>query len=435
MDSTMPFGQQTFERVNPSASRARPRAGFGGVAHPALAYAAATLPLIVAAFVDTPRALHAGPVSGMGLLTVAQVVTVAVALVACSRYPRHLLWRVLPYAGFLAWAAVRSVWEVPDIATAQNALVYVLFGLVVTLTGTLAANDPIVVGRIIDRGMRFVDYVALGLVALSVAIGGLPTVEERWVIGPRAVALLGLVALSWHLAQWQYGSKSAGMRSAAWVCAIVLSLSRTACAIAFAYVAAAVALQMMVSTRRFFVRLPAVAAASLLILAGIIHYIPFQERFFTGDTSMNLGGFDVNASGRLDIWAIVIESGQQSPLFGRGLGSSNTAVADLGETVNHPHNDYLRVWHDLGFAGMTLLLVAFGTWISTLRRAWLATRKRAPELAALQLAGYLGLLALMLSAVTDNALVYPFVMGPLGVLIGAGLGVSNGRLRTERTAR
>jgi O-antigen ligase len=244
------------------------------------------------------------------------------------------------------------------------------------------------------------------------------------------VALLGLVALSWHLPQWQYGSRSAGVRSAAWVCAIVLSLSRTASAIALSYVAVAVALQMMVSTRRFIVRVPLVALASVLLLAGIHDYIPFEERFFTGDTSMNVGGFDVNASGRLDIWAIVIESGQRSPVFGSGLGSSNKAVADLGERVGHPHNDYLRVWHDLGFVGVTLLLAAFGTWITTLRRAWLVTRKRAPELAALQLAGYLGLLALMLSAVTDNALVYPYVMGPLGVLIGAGLGVSDGRSRT-----
>lgn len=398
------------------------------VTHSAVPYAAVMLPLAVAAFVDLPRDLPAGPVSFMGFLTIVQVFVVAIGLLTCQGYPRYFVLQVVPFGGFLVWAALRSSWQVPGIATVQNGLVYLLFGLAVTLGGTLAGTCPRLTDSLINKGVRFIDYVALSLVLLSILRDGLPTTNEAWLIGPRALALSGLIPLSWHLARWQYGYRGAGTRSVLWVAAILSSLSRTASAIALMYVAAAFTLQMLFSTRRMLLRFPLVAGAAV-VLAAILYYLPLEERFLTGDTSIQVGDVALNASGRLDIWAAVIDSGARSPIIGQGLGSSNMAVEFLGPTVGHPHNDYLRVWHDLGYVGVILLVSAFMVWISTLGRAWLRARRRPDELVALQLAAYLALLALVLSAITDNALVYPFVMGPVGVVIGAGLGVSVSRRR------
>lgn len=396
--------------------------------HPFVAHAAAMVPLAVAAFVDLPRELPAGPLSTMGVLTIVQVVIVGAGLLACARYPPYLLLKVLPFAGFLAWAAMRTMWEVPGIATIQNGLVYLLFGLAITLAGTLAAHNPALTASLINEGVRRMDYIALGLVAVSVLRDGLPTTNDAWLIGPRAVALLGLIPFSWHLARWQYGYPGAGTRSVLWVGAILSSLSRTASAIALLYVAAVFTRQMLFSTRRMLPKLPLVAAAAV-VLGAVLYSIPLEERFLTGDTSIRIGGVAVNASGRLDIWAAVIESGRHRPFVGQGLGSSNMAVAYMGPTVGHPHNDYLRVWHDLGYVGATLLVTTFVVWIRTLRGSWRRARRRPDELVPLQLAAYLTLLALVASALTDNTLVYPFVMGPSGVIIGAGLGVSVWRYR------
>jgi hypothetical protein len=45
------------------------------------------------------------------------------------------------------------------------------------------------------------------------------------------------------------------------------------------------------------------------------------------------------------------------------------------------------------------------------------------------LAAALGVIGVLLAMLTDNVIVYVFVMGPLGVLLGAGLGADGGSER------
>jgi O-antigen ligase len=396
----------------------------------AIPFAAMMMPLIVGGFVDVPRSIPAGPVSFMGLMTICEAAGVGIGLLSCLRYPRFLAWRVLPFATFLAWALVRSSIEAATIPAIQNGAVYILFGLAVTLSGTLVARFPAFTSALINKGVRWIDHVALSLVAVSVLTDGLPVDGQDWLMGPRSIALLGLIPLSWHIARWHYGYAGSGIRTLLWVAAILSSLSRTASAVALLYLLVMFILQLLLRTRRMVIRLPFIIGTAALIVV-IVSYLPLRDRFLTGDTSIRVGTVAVNASGRLDIWAIVIASGMRSPVVGQGLGSSNVAVMHLGSTVGHPHNDYLRVWHDLGYIGVVLLVIAFLSWLLTLARSWIRTRHQRDDVSALRLAAFLALLALALVAVTDNALVYPFIMGPLGVIVGGGLGASKRNGRTS----
>jgi O-antigen ligase len=386
--------------------------------------------LLIAALVDLPAFLNFGPLSGMGVLTLVEVGLTAVAVVACRSYPRRIVYRVAPYGVFLAWVMLTAMRTPLTIAGMQNGIVYVLFGLVILLTGTIAARSPNVVERAIERGVRWIDRIALTIAALSLILNGLPTDERTWVIGARSFALLGLLPLSWHVARWDTGRTRSGVAACLWLLAIGLSLSRTATAVGLLYVGIALLLQIRGNARFLLIRAPAVVFATAVIVAVLARGTPIAERLFTGDTSIEVGGVAVNASGRMSIWPVVTESAWKAPVVGQGLGSSMLAAGTV-DGVGHPHNDYLRIWHDLGFVGLAAFAAAFAVMLIVLLRSVLRSRRRRDAVAAMQVAAFLGIIGLLIAATTDNAIIYPFVMAPLGVLVGAGLGAGGDRIRSD----
>src|SRR6185436_14874280 len=193
------------------------------------------LMLVVTAFGDVPAMVSIGRVSGMGVLTVVQVAMTVLALAACGTYPRRLVYVLLPYGGFLLWAAVGALWAPNTIAGLQNLAVYVLFGLIVLLCGALAARTPSLTDRAIESGIRWIDGVTLTLVALCLVFQGLPHGQTTWILGARSLGLLGLPLLSWHVAQAHAGSRRSMVFAWLWLMAIGLSLSRMATAIGLLY--------------------------------------------------------------------------------------------------------------------------------------------------------------------------------------------------------
>jgi O-antigen ligase len=387
--------------------------------------------MFVAAFGSLPRRIDFGLLSGMGALTIVEVGMAGVGLLACHRYPKSLLLRTLPCLCFIAWIGLSVIWAPPRMGGMQNALVYILFGAMVLFGGTLTARNDWQIERLIDRGMLWISSVGLSLVAVELVLHGLPRdLEEGWWIGPRPLAILGLVVLSRYLARWYYGDKRARIWIVLWIAAIVMSISRAATATSLALVCVMVLAQMRFRRRRVAITLPVALGAVILVITLALTWTPFYERMFTGD-AVKVGQTSINVSGRVAMWTAVIESAREEPLIGKGLGSAQEVV---GETFAHtrgqmlqPHDDYLRIWHDLGAIGLALFLAAGVVWMWLLGRRWYQAERTSRRGASLELTAFLTLLALSVVAFTDNPIVYQSVMGPAGLLVGAGLGARSYR--------
>jgi O-antigen ligase len=382
----------------------------------------AGLLLFITAFVDLPARLGSvGGASAMGALSVVQLFLALGGLVAIGAWPSLLVRQMLPYALFLVWMVASIAWRPPQMAGLQNAVVYGLFGVTVMLGGTLAAHEPDRIDGLIGRGIRWIDGITLTAIAVSLVIIGLPIAgETSWFVGSRSTALVALLPLSWHLTH-RLVARGARLKAGVWLSAIVLSLSRAAIGVGIVYV-----LLITLSRRKphaglFRGRLSRIVAIVCVVAALVTFVRPLRDRVFTGDLGWQVGTVGINVSGRANMWATVIESAERSPLIGQGLGTSQLAIADAFE-LGHPHNDYLRLWHDLGIVGLLFFVASLVGWLWRLFSDWRVAARQQHPLAPLKLSATLALLGLLLVAITDNAIIYPFVMSPLGLLIGAGLG-------------
>jgi O-antigen ligase len=101
--------------------------------------------------------------------------------------------------------------------------------------------------------------------------------------------------------------------------------------------------------------------------------------------------------------------------------------------IGQPHNDYLRLLHDYGLVGTTLWVIGYAFLLARTWRAWHSTamvsqeQKRDPGEQRVHAAAFLALAGVAIAMITDNAIVYLFLMGPLGVLVGLSLGLSRRR--------
>ncbi|HEU0299319.1 MAG TPA: O-antigen ligase family protein [Longimicrobium sp.] len=386
---------------------------------------AALLPLLTAGFVNLAAEWRVGPVSGMGAQTAVEAVLVSCAAFLAARWPRRLLLCLAPFALFLLWAALRSILAPPTFEGAQNALVYLLFGAGVLLSGTLATRDPTGMSARLARGIGWIQWTALAVLAANLALWGLPR-GGNWVVGPRSLALVGLIPLNWHLARWSAGRRRSLWLAGLWFAAVVATTSRTASAIALVSLAVVVALQAPRRPGRAAAGLAALAAGLALGAALVAFAPPFHARFFQGDTSLQIGEYAINASGRTAFWRLMVESASEAPVVGHGLGSSQGVMAAeffASDNIRHPHNDYLRLWHDLGAVGLGLLLWALLLWAVVLARQWRRLDRADHSARMVPLFALLVLLELLLAMTTDNVLVYPFFMGAAGIILGTALGL------------
>lgn len=394
--------------------------------HTTLLIWAIVFPLVSGALIDLPALWRVGSVTWLGILVVAQALVAIGAIVAAHRNLAPHLALLWPMAALLAWCVASSAWWRPFPDALPNALAYLLFGTMVTAGALVAAQNARRAECAINSAIRLFDVVGIAIAALSFARFGFDI--HSWPVHPRALALAALIPFCWHLAAWARGQSLAIIPAAAWLAAIVVSLSRMATGAAVAAILLTILLQ-----RRGGGLLPRARPTILLLLvAGALTAVAavpdFRERV-------------VEKQDRTPIWRRVASSAQRAPFLGQGPGSSQRwGVLRYWWTrppenppagipryrysqywVPHPHNEYLRVWHDLGIPGISLLLLALGSWLKALIRG---TRDGGPGTPdrTLSLAGLLMLVVLLLTMLTDNPLVYPFIVAPAGVLIGAGLG-------------
>jgi O-antigen ligase len=388
-------------------------------------------PLFLAGLIDLLRLWKVGPMTGLGALSLGQAVLAGLVFLLCARYPLRVLKLIAPFALFLGWAVASVSWFPPGVQGAQNLVAYVLFGIAVATGATLAAFSSSRTTWVFDWAAHCASIAGLGLIAASALFRGWPPAIDTvpWLVHPRAAALMGLAPLAWHLTRWYYGRSRDLVFVALWVVAIFLTLSRMATLTAFLLVGGVLILHWRLpSHQRAISRLLPAAFGLAAILAAVLLVGPYRDRVFKtrpGSASVlpNLSKATFQETDRGAFWAEMIASGRESPLIGKGIGSSQIVMSQKWAWVAHPHNDYLRVWHDLGLIGIVLFLAALVIWVWTLVKEWALPVESAEQHSGmLRLAGLLALVALIIPMITDNAVIYAFVIGPVGLLVGAGLG-------------
>jgi O-antigen ligase len=381
--------------------------------------------LIWLVFVNSLTRFQVGPISVSGFLTL-------ITAVLCLRYlpTRFLAERELnpgkgtlqrpgtavpwPLIAFMVVAWVRLAFS-PSVDGLQNVAVYTAF-ICAVAAGTMWAPPWQVVSLL--RALRVVAISVPAIFLASRAAG----IE---VYGGRSFALTCLIFVA-VLIPYRGERLVYKLGPILVVTASFLSLSRTA-----AVIGASLLIFLAVRSRQKYRALGAglfAAAVGGGLYWAITSYTPFRDRFIGGDQAVTIGGFKLNTSGRSTLWEVVTESAALAPWFGHGPGSAGAFTQRL-LGIEHPHNEYLRLWHDLGAVGLVLLLLGL---VLLIYRVWQRARRTDDQIHWVALIALLGVSA---AAFTDNVIVYPFVMVPLGVIVGCSLAQTLPSQTLERPRR
>lgn len=372
----------------------------------------------VSALCDIPAHFGTVPgVSALGAFTILLVCGSWFNWMCRPRIPRPLMTVIAAFLGFVAWGAASSIiWTKPTIEGLQG------------LAVTLAFVGLLLVAA--DCSRRFATYdtrIGRWLVASTLIAGTLYLLGRYFVdqtspfrMGPRSFALLALLGLSWLAAQWRYGSRTSFVLACAVLLVIGISLSRTALAVGLLVMALAQFRPHQVRGWISFAAILALAASAFY--AAIVHVRALNERFFQGDVSLTIGGVGINMMGRTRFWDVTWESFLRSPWIGHGAGSARLLLESEFGPRAQPHQDYLRILHDFGTVGFAFWIFGYVSLLTMLARTWIGADRHKDPGADVHLAALLGAISLALTMMTDNSVVYMFVMGPMAVLVGTSVG-------------
>lgn len=332
-------------------------------------------------------------------------------------------WALAPMVLFLGYAVGRTV-VAGRVGTdgLQNLAVVCLFvSLIVHAAST--HDDGL---RSAEGWLVTVAWVLSVVYVASVVLGGLGSAAF---IGGRSFALQALVFMALLVPRFSHVPRARRLALLLFA-AVAMSLSRTALVLAVVTLVACFAYRQprgaSAATRsrvRFAV---GVFVAVALTSAAVVSVPVLRDRFFGGDRAQIVGGVTFNTEGRTVFWSTLSEGFASAPWFGHGAG---TASERLGM---QPHNDYLRVLHDYGIVGLALFLSAL---LRLLLACWRWFRTAAGRVSARRhAAAVCALVTWALSMLTDNALIYAFVLAPLAIVVGASLGQRDRDLRAHSLA-
>ncbi len=312
----------------------------------------------------------------------------------------------------------------------QGLLVYVGFVGLMLLSAIEANAAPIMPPWYITDGFTRAAQICVSVYGVSLLVGGFGT--NVW-MAARSFSIFALFAVSWCLAGWRYRVfPKAGFWALLIPVVIACSYSRTATIVALVLFPLA---QISPRDSRSWLRVIGwVGVIGLIAYLTFTYVEPIRNRFTEKGDNAQVGGIQVNTSGRDRIWGAVTISALESPVFGKGPGSVLLPVVKVSDST-HPHNDYLRLLHDFGWVGLGFWLVGYvGIMVQTWRNwAWAEQYDRVS--AHLHQATLLVMVAMAIVMITDNMVVYQFVMAPLGILIGASIGMAGARRKLLRQSR
>jgi len=369
---------------------------------------------------DWPRVVQVGGLSALGALTSFYcVVSWALWAVTPGIFTRVRLFSVC-YVLFLAWAWISLAWSPSARNGLQNVGVMTAFA-----GGAFLCSKQRVTCEAFALRVQRAATTACAVAGLLYVISLLArmTGRELSFVSARGFALFALLGLCQLLSRWRYSSPQSLWWALLLTALIGASLCRTAFFVALLLFPLA---QRPSKGLREALRVALWTCFVVLVAwVSVSHVESIERRFFSGDLSLRLAGVRVNASGRTAFWGVTLQSTQDNILAGRGAGAVEALMNAHFLDIEHPHSEYLRVLHDYGIIGLGLFLLSIGTTLAYLSTSWARNDKHAPDIAAIQLSAILSLVATGLTMLTDNALVYVYVMAPLGIIVGTAVAITD----------
>ncbi len=295
----------------------------------------------------------------------------------------------------------------------QNLAVYVLFFGTIAIVGFRAQSGS---GTRFAELLIMVGWVRVALYGVTLYFEGLNNsagIYSRRAFAIEALLIMCVVMMS------RDARRRARWLPYALALEVALSESRTATVIA-AILLVVVAVRGRSGARAVVSVLGRITVVVLIGLWAIESIPSLHDRVFGGGQTQLLG-VELNTSGRDVIWSgLVADAESHNVWVGQGAGSATDYVRNdegsVGVEAAEPHNDYLRIWHDFGYVGLLIWLVAI---LRLLRAMWIRGRRSGNRMCY---AGMLSLISILGLMVTGNVIVYFFAMVPLGVIIGFALG-------------
>jgi O-antigen ligase len=301
-------------------------------------------------------------------------------------------------------------------STLQNLFVYT--GFLVILVYGLSIKREIFFTTLFQRlfvsSFVFLIWIAL-INTLTSGFGWgnpLDSIDGIILVEPRAYAIVVSMYLVVFLALWQQAYSTKYFIYVILSLALIfLSVSRAAYVVSFSLI-----LGLLFYTQIHLKR--NLKKEWSLFGIAIFLFTFFMFSFNDVYRFINEGTTTIDTTGRMEIWLAVIDSYIQSVYIGHGFGSAEWVQTDLwfgaGKFNYQPHNDYLRILHDTGFIGLLLILTQFLIWMK------LIVLNRVLDKTIVSIA-FFSIFVVFGNALVNNPIVYPFVMFPLGLIIGVAL--------------
>jgi O-antigen ligase/polysaccharide polymerase Wzy-like membrane protein len=319
-----------------------------------------------------------------------------------------------PLVLFVVYSGARLVME-PSTQGLQNWLVWFLFPAALALVSrrTTEGTPP--------RVYRW--WLPATLVAAS-AYGLLVLIHQPGYAGTlysaRGMGWILLIAMSLVVGAQLW--KSAFLYWPVWYSVLIIGATLTRAA---GFLALLSATGLAALSRRG--RLTFIRFAALVSVMGLVGYYAatqiavVRDRFTQGDAAVQVGSTDLNTSGRLQLWSATWHAVPEHPWIGHGPGQAQYFIAQRFVTIEHPHNEYLRLLYDTGWVGLVLwglgmLLLVRGCW-RRMRRAGTPLRR------GTHLAGLLAMVDFLLGSITDNLTVGIGFVLICATVVGMSLGL------------
>ncbi|UUX52047.1 O-antigen ligase family protein [Nisaea acidiphila] len=325
-------------------------------------------------------------------------------------------WPVFMFLLFIAWIAYGFIFYRLTVPGLQNTVIIIssILSFVVAAQVAKSIRAPT---RSIVRAVLIAIWIPAVIYVLAIPVLGFGHTQ---IFAPRSLAGFLLIGIAIHCGFWRHGSRGDLWLALFLYAVVVLSLSRAAMGMGLGVFILA---QMRLNSFAGWLRLTAILAAAVGLAAILLlNFEPLKQRFFSGDLSASVGGVQINTMGRVAAWTTVINSALEAPIVGKGPASSTEALANLHAGIEHPHNDYLRIWHDYGVIGVVLWFGAFGTMMVACRRQYKRFQQWGARETSLGAATYLAQITLLALMLTDNVLIYFYNMVPIFILSGLVLG-------------